>query len=39
MQPVFFQQLQEVLDALAAGLSTDIVTKAREEMKKKGVDF
>ncbi len=39
MQPLFFQQLQEVLGPWQQTLSTDIVTKAREEMKKKGVDF
>jgi hypothetical protein len=39
LQPVFFQQLQEVLGPWQQSLSTGIVTKAREEMKKKGVDF
>jgi hypothetical protein len=39
MQPVFFQQLQDILGPWQQSLSTDIVTKAREEMKKKGVDF
>ena len=39
LQPVFFQQLQEMLGPWQQSLSTDIVTKAREEMKKKGVDF
>jgi hypothetical protein len=39
MQPLFFQHLQEVVGPWQQGLSTDIVTKAREEMKKKGVDF
>ncbi len=39
LQPVFFQQLQEQLGPWQQSLSTDIVTKAREEMKKKGVEF
>ena len=39
LQPVFFQQLQDVLGPWQQALSTDIVTKAREEMKKKGLDF
>ncbi len=39
LQPVFFQQLQEMLGPWQQSLSTDIVTKAREEMKKKGFDF
>ena len=36
---VFFQKLQDVLGPWQQSLSTDIVTKAREELKKKGVDF
>ena len=39
MQPMFFQQLQELIGPWQQTLSTDIVTKARGEMKKKGVDF
>ena len=39
IQPIFLQRLQDVIDPWRQGLSTDIVTKAREEMKKKGVDF
>ena len=39
IQPIFLQRLQDVLDPWRQGLSTDIVAKAREEMKKKGVDF
>ena len=38
LQPVFFQKLQDVLGPWQQSLSTDIVTRAREEMKKKGVD-
>jgi hypothetical protein len=39
IQPLFLQRLQDVLEPWRQGLSTDIVAKAREEMKKKGVDF
>jgi len=39
IQPLFLQKLQDVVVPWRDGLSTDIVTKAREEMKKKGVDF
>ena len=39
IQPIFLQRLQDMLDPWRQGLSTDIVAKAREEMKKKGVDF
>ena len=39
IQPIFLQRLQDVLDPWRQGLSTDIVARAREEMKKKGVDF
>ncbi len=39
IQPIFLQRLQDVLEPWRQGLSTDIVAKAREEMKKKGVDF
>jgi uncharacterized protein len=39
IEPVFLQRLQDVLVPWRDELSTDIVTKAREEMKKKGVDF
>ena len=38
-EPVFFQQLQDIVSPWRQKLSTDIVTRAREEMKKKGVDF
>lgn len=38
-EPVFFQQLQGLLDPWRQQLSTDIVTRAREEMKKKGIEF
>jgi uncharacterized protein len=37
--PVFLQRLGEVTAPWRDKLSTDIVTRAREEMKKKGVDF
>ncbi len=39
IQPIFLQRLQDMLDPWRQGLSTDIVARAREEMKKKGVDF
>ncbi len=39
IQPIFLERLQDVLDPWRQGLSTDIVAKAREELKKKGVDF
>jgi uncharacterized protein len=39
IQPLFFEKLQDVLGPWRQELSTDIVTKARAEMKKKGVDF
>ena len=39
LQPIFFERLQDVIGPWREGLSTDIVTKAREQMKKKGVDF
>ncbi len=39
MQPIFLQRLQDVIGPWQQQLSTDIVAKAREEMKKKGVDF
>ena len=39
IQPIFLQRLQDMLDPWRQGLSTDIVAKTREEMKKKGVDF
>jgi uncharacterized protein len=38
-EPVFFQQLGGIVDPWRSKLSTDIVTRARDEMKKKGVDF
>jgi uncharacterized protein len=39
IQPIFFQKLQDMVGPWRQDLSTDIVTKARQEMKKKGVDF
>ncbi len=37
--PVFLQRLGDVTGPWRDKLSTDIVTRARQEMKKKGVDF
>jgi uncharacterized protein len=37
--PVFFQKLSDVTGAWREKLSTDILVRARQEMKKKGVDF
>jgi uncharacterized protein len=37
--PVFLQNLGDVTGAWREKLSTDILTRARMEMKKKGVDF
>jgi hypothetical protein len=37
--PVFVQKLTDVTAPWRDKLSTDIVTRARQEMKKKGVDF
>jgi uncharacterized protein len=39
IEPVFFQRLQDVIGPWHEELSTEIVTKARQEMKKKGIDF
>ena len=39
IQPLFFERLNDLLGPWRQDLSTDIVAKAREEMKKKGVDF
>lgn len=39
LEPIFFAKLQEVVGPWRGQLSTDIVAKAREDMKKKGVDF
>ena len=39
IEPVFFQHLQDVVGPWRDQLSTDIVTKARGEMRKKGIDF
>src|SRR5208283_1628061 len=39
IEPMFFQHLQDVVGPWRQDLSSDIVAKAREEMKKKGVDF
>ena len=37
--PVFIQNLSDVTGAWREKLSTDILERARAEMKKKGVDF
>ncbi len=37
--PIFLQRLADVTTPWRDKLSTDIVTRARQEMKKKGVDF
>jgi hypothetical protein len=37
--PVFLQNLSDVTGAWREKLSTDILERARQEMKKKGVDF
>jgi uncharacterized protein len=39
MEPVFLQQLSDVVAPWREKLSTDILVRAREEMKKKGVEF
>jgi hypothetical protein len=39
IQPLFFQRLEDLLAPWRQELSTNIVTKARAEMKKKGIDF
>ena len=39
MQPLFLEHLQDVLGPWRQTLSTDIVSRARAAMKKKGVDF
>ena len=39
IEPIFFQKLQDVVSPWRQDLSTDIVTRAREDMKKKGADF
>jgi uncharacterized protein len=39
IEPLFFQKLQDVVGPWSQQLSTDIVAKAREDMKKKGADF
>lgn len=39
IEPAYLQKLEAIADPWRQKLSTDIVTRAREEMKKKGVDF
>ncbi|RBP16546.1 hypothetical protein DFR50_105189 [Roseiarcus fermentans] len=39
LEPIFFGKLQDVVGPWRQELSGDIVAKAREDMKKKGVDF
>ena len=38
-EPVFFQKFTALAEPWRQQLSTDILSRAREEMKKKGVDF
>jgi uncharacterized protein len=38
-EPVFFQQFSAIADPWRQQLSVDILTRARQEMKKKGVEF
>jgi uncharacterized protein len=37
--PIFFQKISDVTGAWREKLSTDILERARQEMKKKGIDF
>jgi uncharacterized protein len=39
VQPAFLQKLSEIAEPWRQKLSTDILARAREEMKKKGVEF
>ena len=39
IEPVFLRNLAAVAEPWRQKLSTDILTRAREEMKKKGVQF
>jgi hypothetical protein len=39
VEPVFFQKFTAIAEPWRQQLSTDILTRAREEMKKKGVEF
>lgn len=39
MEPVFLQNLSDVVAPWREKLSTDILVRAREEMKKKGIEF
>jgi uncharacterized protein len=39
MEPVFLQQLSDVVAPWREQLSTDILVRARQEMKKKGIEF
>jgi hypothetical protein len=39
IEPVFLQKLSAIAEPWRQKLSTDILTRAREEMKKKGVEF
>jgi hypothetical protein len=39
MEPVFLQKLSDVAAPWREKISTDILTRARQEMKKKGIDF
>jgi hypothetical protein len=39
MEPVFLQQLSDVVAPWREQLSTEILVRAREEMRKKGIEF
>ena len=39
VEPVFLQKLSAVAEPWRQKLTTDILARAREEMKKKGVEF
>jgi hypothetical protein len=38
-EPIYFQQFSAIADPWRQQLSVDILTRARQEMKKKGIDF
>jgi hypothetical protein len=38
-QPIFFQQVQNIVDPWRQQISADIVARARDDLKKKGIDF
>ncbi len=39
VEPVFLQKLSGLVEPWREQMSTDILTRARQEMKKKGIDF